>query len=212
MSESSQGIPSTKTTSTLVKMPRYTVTRRADQSLAFDPPAGSRELANALSMKYPLCENLEQQLQSALLDFINTEEDASPEYTFNPPKKRQQSLSPNVSFAPVETPTTPRSSGPTFPQDSFQSSILVWSITTGKPVEKKRNRIRYDTEKRIKVAGVRKSGACDYHRKKKTEVSTFQRPYDPLLMTKVHLQYIPHLAEKPCAASPINDTKHQQQR
>lgn len=212
MSEFSQGIPSTKTPSTPVKMPRYRVTRRADQSLAFDPPAGSRELANALSIKYPLCENLEQQLQSALLDFINKEEDESSEYTFTPPKNRQQSLSPNTSFVPVESPPSSRSSGPTLPRNGFQSSISVWSITTGKPVEKKRNRIKYDTEKRVKVAGVRKSGACDFHRKKKTEVRTFQKPCDPLLTTKVHLQSIPYFAEKSCAASSINDTKHHPQR
>jgi hypothetical protein len=167
MSEFSQGILSVSSPSKLVKMPEYRITRRADQSLAFDPPPGSRELANALSMKYPLCESLEQQLQEALLDFISRE-DASHEYTFTPSRDHQQSLS-SAFVTTAESPSL-RIPAPNIARNDFKSSLSVWSITTGKPVEKKRNRIRYNTEKRVKVAGVRKLGACEYHRKKKTEV------------------------------------------
>jgi hypothetical protein len=175
MSESSRGaLP--EHTSNSVRVPEYRVTRRTDQSLSFDPPAGSRELANALSMKYPLCNNLEQQMQSAFLDFISSEapeEHASQKYTFTSSEERRQSLPSSV--LPIESSAS-KPYSPEAAQSNFQASVSVWNIITGKPVEKKRNRVKYNAIKRSKVAKVRKFGACDFHRKKKTEVYVVYYP------------------------------------
>jgi hypothetical protein len=174
MAEFSQGLDLAKKSSEKSKiLPRYHLTRRADLSLAFDPPIGSRELANALSMKYPLCGSLEQQLQSAILDFIHTEPDESQQHTFTTPQDRRQSLSPVKDSGITDKSNTPNTVKPAHAND-FEASTSVWNAITGDPVvsvEKKRKRIKYDRVKRSKVAGVRRSGACDFHRKKKTEVN-----------------------------------------
>jgi hypothetical protein len=53
--------------------PSYIITRRIDLSLQFNPPIGSLELANALSLQYPFAASLAEQIHCALLQHINSE-------------------------------------------------------------------------------------------------------------------------------------------
>jgi hypothetical protein len=141
-------------------IPTYTITRRADFSLQFQPPVGSRELANALSIKYPFAESLRKQIDLAILDYIASEQ------PFQCPKV-------TLCDAPFENLDGQPSPLETPKRDPFQllaNSLLITPRSTGKPVEKVRKRSKYNSDKRRKVARVRKTGACAYHRKKKTEV------------------------------------------
>jgi hypothetical protein len=141
-------------------IPTYTITRRADLSLQFQPPVGSRELANALSIKYPFAESLQKQFDHAILDYI-----ASEQSIHNPPTSLCDTHLENLDGqrSSMETPIRGQSPLPT-------NSSLNTPRSTGNPVEKRRKRSKFDPDKRRKVAGVRKTGACAYHRRKKTEV------------------------------------------
>lgn len=57
----------------LQNMISYTITRVADQTLQFDPPAGSLELATALSLHFPLEPTLEAKATAALLKYVENE-------------------------------------------------------------------------------------------------------------------------------------------
>jgi hypothetical protein len=141
-------------------IPTYTITRRADLSLQFQPPVGSRELANALGIKYPFVESLQKQINYAILDYIASER---PLENPNIPPCDAPFEDLNDQPSPLEIPKPD-------PSPLLINSLLDTLRSTGKPVEKGRKRSKFDPVKRRKVAGVRKTGACAYHRKKKTEV------------------------------------------
>jgi hypothetical protein len=148
-------------------IPTYTITRRADLSLQFQPPIGSRELANALSIKYPFAESLQKQIDHAILEYIASE---------RPLRKPKIPLCDGPCENLDDQPSsmeTPKGD----PSPLLTNSVLITPRSTGKPVEKGRKRSKFDPDKRRKVAGVRKTGACAYHRKKKTEV----RSLNPLI-------------------------------
>jgi hypothetical protein len=141
-------------------IPTYTITRRADLSLQFQPPVGSRELANALSIKYPFAESLQKQIDHAILDYI-----ASEQALQNPKIPLCDRPFENLDDQPpsIETPIRE-------PSPLQKNSLLITPHSTGKSAKKGRKRSKFDPDKRRKVARVRKTGACAYHRKKKTEV------------------------------------------
>ncbi|CZR57662.1 uncharacterized protein PAC_07551 [Phialocephala subalpina] len=115
----------------------YRITRGLDLSLQFDPPIGSLELANALSYRYPMEQNLESKMRRAILDHLDTEHQPNPE------------LSPGATSA---DPTSSTSAGiRTGSMDS--NANTTWNIATGKPLEKKRKKSAYSETKRKKVAG-----------------------------------------------------------
>jgi len=144
----------------LPQPPTYKISRRSDLSFQWDPQLGTRELANALGVKYPFEESLEKQMQCAILEFIESEKQ-----TQKPQNRTSSSSSP-----PINQTTFSSASIPPKPSQSFASSMTTWNITTGKPVQRKSRRTSYDGKKRRKVAAVRRYGACDFHRKQKTEV------------------------------------------
>jgi hypothetical protein len=141
-------------------IPTYTITRRADLSLQFQPPVGSTELANALSIKYPFAESLQKQIDHAILGYIASER---PLQKLKIPFCDELCESLDDQPSSMETPK-----GDAFPL--LTNSSITTPRSTGNPVKKGRKRSKFDPEKRRKVAGVRKTGACAYHRKKKTEV------------------------------------------
>jgi len=148
----------------LPQVPSYIISRRADLSFEWEPPLGSKALANALGMKYPFEESLEKQMRRAILEFIESEErskkkDNQSRGTSNPP--------PSPSHTDSTSPVSVRPKR----SESFARSMNTWNVTTGEPVERKVRRASYDSKKRRKVAKVRQYGACDFHRKQKTEVS-----------------------------------------
>jgi hypothetical protein len=140
--------------------PTYKISRRSDLSFQWDPPLGTRELANALGVKYPFEESLEKQMQCAILEFIESEKQT---------RKRQNRTS-SSSSPPINRTNLSSASTQPKPPESFANSLTTWNITTGEPVERKSRRTSYDGKKRRKVAAVRRYGACDFHRKQKTEV------------------------------------------
>jgi hypothetical protein len=158
----------------LVNIPTYTITRRDDLSLQFDPPVGSRELANALSFKFPFLGSLQQQIQHALLEHIDSERPlGEPASQF--PRKNQQDLSREKRTVTDLLPTpSPAASNPSqvalgHPED-YSNLTTVWNITTGEPLQRKRKKTTYDDNKRRQVAEVRRHRACPFHRTKKTAV------------------------------------------
>ena len=145
-------------------IPTYTITRRKDLSLQFNPPVGSRELANALSIKYPFAESLQKQIDHAILDYI-----ASEPLTENP-----DFLLLDKSFKNLKYKASSLERHSPYPSPPLENFRPATPGSTGKHVEKRRRRSKFDPEKRRKVAGVRKIGACAYHRKKKTEVRSLK--------------------------------------
>jgi hypothetical protein len=141
-------------------IPTYTITRRADLSLQFQPPVGSRDLANALSIKYPFAESLQKQIDHAILDYIASERPLQ-----KPKIPLHDGPCENLDDQPSSMKTPKRD-----PSPLLINSVLITPRSTGRPVGKGRKRSKFDLDKRQKVAGVRKAGACAYHRKKKTEV------------------------------------------
>jgi hypothetical protein len=139
-------------------MPTFTITRRDDLSLQFHPPVGSLELANALSLKYPMQASLQKQMQCALIDHIYWERQFG---SFADPPDDSSPM-------PPKNPSTSRASFGELGDPG--NSVLAWSVTTGRPATAKRRKMTYDEDKRHKVAKVRQNGACGFHRRKKTEV------------------------------------------
>lgn len=131
----------------------YRITRGLDLSLQFNPPIGSLELANALSYRYPMVQDLESKMRRAILDHLNTENQH--------PEMRPGATSID--------PTSSISAGNrTSLMDS--NSNTSWNIVTGNPLKRKRKKSAYSDTKRKKVAGVRKRGACPSCRRRKVEV------------------------------------------
>jgi len=144
----------------------YSISRRHDLSLVFEPPVGSRALANALSLKYPFEGGLENQMKRAMLDFINSEPSiakSAPAISGKSNLMLSSEGGTDLAHPPAQSLLVAATSG-------AKSGSGVWDVKTGQPVEKKRKKSRYEEAKRRKVAEVRKKKACDYHRKKKTEV------------------------------------------
>lgn len=149
------------------QIPTYTISRRPDLSLQFDPPVGSIELANALSLSFPLEASLSDQMRCALLLYIEAES-ISPAASIHSSRQQNAEImseSTRNSFSSVIEPTTSIliPANPTTPAPSRD-------ITTGEPSQKKRKKAKYEAFKRRKVAAMRKLGACPFHRAKKTEV------------------------------------------
>jgi len=136
-----------------VRIPSYSITRRPDLSLQFNPPVGSLQLANALAFKYPLELDLESQIRRALMDYWESECNMSS----TTGKRDPDMYPPKIATA-----------------NDNERPANQWKITTRNP-ERKRKRSTFTNAKRKKVANVRKLGACDYHRKKKVEC-TCARP------------------------------------
>jgi hypothetical protein len=150
----------------LPQVPSYVISRRTDLSFEWVPPLGSRELANALGMKYPFEASLERQMQRAIHEFIISEERSRNNGPLN-----QDGTSSNPPPSPNRTNSTSSVAVPPRHSEIFAGSMNTWNVTTGEPVERKVRRASYDGKKRRKVAEVRRYGACDFHRKQKTEVS-----------------------------------------
>ncbi|KAH7369640.1 hypothetical protein BKA65DRAFT_2884 [Rhexocercosporidium sp. MPI-PUGE-AT-0058] len=148
-------------------IPCYKIARRADPSLQFDPPAGSIELANALSLRFPLEASLEDQMRRAILLFHDSDQ-------LNP-KSLQLGY---VQYSMAVPVLAESSSSPNLPDSTIASEAPSYSTTpqkiiSGKSAEPKRRKMRYDTSKRTKVAAVRKRDACPFHKAKKIECTCF---------------------------------------
>ncbi|KAE8448209.1 hypothetical protein EG329_009639 [Mollisiaceae sp. DMI_Dod_QoI] len=132
----------------------YTITRQEDLALRFNPAIGSLELANALSYKYPMEPDIEHKIRRAILDHIKDENAEASNLL-------ARSFSAGFTTMVFDSTRIP---------PTQQHLNRNWSVATGEPTKpKKKKKSKYSATKRKKVAEVRKRGACDYHRKRKTE-------------------------------------------
>ena len=143
-------------------LPSFTITRRDDGTFQFVPPHGSRELINALALTYPLEPDLENQIRRALLEFIAAE----PMQEQSPPMLAHRSTEDGHPLDPPDF----KPSQAILKQSHTSANLCEVTSHCSQPVERVRRKSRYTSPKRLKVAEVRKYGACDLHRKKKSEV------------------------------------------
>ncbi|KAH9222273.1 hypothetical protein DL95DRAFT_402247 [Leptodontidium sp. 2 PMI_412] len=153
-------------------IPTFAIIRDDDLTLHFHPPRGSVALINALAIRYPLEPDLESQMRRALLEFISIESRSGP------PSKQSPTLSPDNTDGSLNSQMSVTS-----PQRAFnplQTSSESPELANFKPRQQQSGKkSRYTHEKRLKVAEVRKHGACDYHREKKLECNClFQKMPD----------------------------------
>jgi hypothetical protein len=159
--------------------PKYSISRGEDDTLQWQPPIRSRELANALSYHYPLEQSLQEKMQHAILDFLDSENvDGKPT-----PKEVETNLKPPVAVQPPKLISIVEKAAPnitksaetaTQPLQSTQSPEMcnVWSIKTGEEVKLKGRKRGLSPTTRQRVAENR-GNACAYHKKAKTQVSWY---------------------------------------
>ena len=157
--------------------PKYSITRGEDDVLQWQPPIGSRELANALSYHYPLEQSLQEKMQCAILDFLDSEFTNG-----NPiPEEADTDIKPPVAVQPPKLIFIMDSAAPEVPKPAENATQLpqstqgpemcgVWDIKTGESVKPKGRKRALSPETRQRVAENR-GNACAFHRKAKTQVS-----------------------------------------
>lgn len=164
--------------------PQYSITRGEDDALQWEPPIGSRELANALSYHYPMENGLREKMQRAILDFLDSEI-ADGELTSKEIKADLMfhSGSEATGLIPVEDEAigklrkTSGKAAPLPPQKIQVPDMCgIWDIRTGEPVKGKGRKRALSPTRRKEVAENR-GNTCEYHQKAKTRVSQHnQRP------------------------------------
>jgi hypothetical protein len=156
--------------------PKYSITRGEDDTLQWQPPIKSRELANALSYHYPLEQSLQEKMRRAILDFLDSEIVYTPT-----PKEVKTDLKLLVAVQPPELIKITDKAAPdvtksaetaTHPSHSSQSTEMcgVWDAKTGEAVKPKGRKRGLSPTTRQRVAENR-GNACAYHQKAKTQVS-----------------------------------------
>lgn len=156
--------------------PKYSITRGEDDTLQWDPPTGSRELANALSYHYPMENGLQEKMQRAVLDFFEAEIVAG-EPSSNQSEQLNGSVNPkapdsatNTEKAATNSQKPREKSAPSSQKGHGQETRGVWDIRTGESV-KSSWRMRPLSPGRRKEVAENRGNACERHRKSKTRVS-----------------------------------------
>jgi hypothetical protein len=168
---------------------RFSITRGGDYNLQWDPPIGSRELADALSYHYPLKKTLKEKMQQALIEFCRSEK-ISPQRTdthpfsksgdsvdslirpTSPASPSQPTSEPNLKTSLITTPSntrTPIKTNKISKLSTPEFAITTWNIETGETVTEKRRRRPYDQVKR-RIVAENRGNACEGHRLSKTRV------------------------------------------
>lgn len=157
--------------------PKYSISRDEDDTLQWDPPIGSRELANALSYHYPMVNGLQEKMQSAMLDFFEAENGTSALFSH---ESKKQLDSPGNSKAPDSASHT--GDGSTESQKPPKQSVIlskkgdgqemrgIWDVRTGESV-KFSWRTRPLSPERRKATAANRGNICEHHKKSKTRVS-----------------------------------------
>jgi hypothetical protein len=157
--------------------PNYTITRGEDDTLQWEPPIRSRELANALSYRYPLEQSLQEKMQRAILDFLDSEildgklnpKEVDTDMKSPVTVQSQKSAAVTDKIGPVVAKLAEKA---TPPSQSTQGPEVfgVWDIKTGESVKPKGRKRGLSPTTRQRVAENR-GNTCAYHRKAKTQVS-----------------------------------------
>jgi hypothetical protein len=172
---------------------RFSITRGDDHNPQWDPPIGSRELADALSYHYPLKKTLQEKMQQALIEFFRSEEislQPTDTHRFSKSEDSIDSLirpmspsspsQPTASEPNSETSPGPLTIAPANTRTSIKTNkisksstpefaITTWNIETGETVTEKRRRRPYDEAKR-RIVAENRGKACEGHRLSKTRV------------------------------------------
>jgi hypothetical protein len=157
--------------------PKYSITRGEDNSFQWEPPIRSRELANALSYRYPLEQSLQEMMRRAILDFLATEgqEGRSTQKEVKPNSEPPLTVQPQKvvtatdGAAPVISKSAEKATKQ--PKNSQSPEVFeVWDIKTGESVKPKGRKRGLSPTTRQRVAENR-GNTCVYHRKAKTQVS-----------------------------------------
>jgi hypothetical protein len=159
--------------------PKYSITRGEDDALQWQPPIRSRELANALSYHYPLEGSLQEKMQRAILDFLDSESTGGkpaptePEIDLKPPVVVRPPNLISITDSAAPDVSEPAENVVQLPQITQGPEMCgVWDIKTGESVNSKGRKRGLSPETRQRVAENR-GNACAYHRKAKTQVSSY---------------------------------------
>ncbi|KAH8802417.1 hypothetical protein F5884DRAFT_471102 [Xylogone sp. PMI_703] len=190
-------------------IPSYTISFGPDHSLQFDPPQGSKELAIALSVHFPMQRTLEEKMREATLLFLQGSMDTPKHLSQSNVEKlhREQPLEevvqpPNLSNVGVAAHTDP--SQLDLPSQAGSKKRLrevpidvrlgvsslveyVWNSYTGKGVQKKTRR-RLEEREAVQVYENR-GNICDKHKAKKTKCDPTKCPGNKLF--KQHSTSVP---------------------
>jgi hypothetical protein len=174
--------------SSVFEPPEYRIFHASDHTLQWEPPAGSKDLAIALSYHFPLQKDLESKMRVAMMEFLQIEarilkepgksglgtrsrlkerESSTIEGLVAVQSKAQEMPSNHMVKETQIRPSQDTSKPSTISEPTLE--IIVWnedpeSLTTGR---KKR---RYERSEAAKVAANR-GYACEEHRKRKIKVS-----------------------------------------
>jgi hypothetical protein len=157
--------------------PKYCITRGEDDTLQWQPPVKSRELASALSYHYPLEQSLQEKMQRAILDFLDSEITNGKPIT----KDADTDIKPLEAVQLPELISIMERAAPAMPKPAKNITQLpqstqdpemcgVWDIKTGESVKPKGRKRGLSPGTRQRVAENR-GNTCAYHRKAKTQVS-----------------------------------------
>jgi hypothetical protein len=157
--------------------PQYSITRGKDHALQWEPPIGSRELANALSYHYPMENGLQEMMQRAILDFFELENPLGTQTSKEAetglgrrPSSKTLALAMRTEKGVTDAPKQQESH--ILPSQTTQGPemCVVWDVRTGEPVKRKGRSGRLSPETAKKVAENR-GNTCERHQKAKTRVS-----------------------------------------
>jgi hypothetical protein len=177
--------------SSVFEPPEYRIFYGSDHTLQWEPPAGSKDLAIALSYHFPLQKDLESKMRTATKEFLRNEARISRELRKPGPRTRSRldegedstiagrvAVEPTAQEGPsnhVEKAAQHQSQGsqPDSPKPSTTRepalAIIEWNEDTESLVTNRKKR-RYERSEAAKVAANR-GYACEEHRRRKTKVS-----------------------------------------
>jgi len=159
--------------------PKYSISRGEDDTLQWQPPVRSRELASALSYHYPLEQSLQEKMQRAILDFLDSEiTNGKPiikeaETNIKPQEAAQLPELTSIMECVVPVVPKPVKNATQLPQSNQDPEMCgVWDVKTGESVKPKGRKRGLSPTTRQRVAENR-GNTCAYHRKAKTQVSWY---------------------------------------
>jgi hypothetical protein len=152
--------------------PQYQINYGDDHTLQWTPPAGSRELAIALSYHFPLQIDLESKMQAAIQVFLQQEQQGSTSSEREQVRSScveqsaelQQLFTTPAEPSMISCPESRLAIAPTLQVVTWDSKMKEFN-----PKIKKR---RYEKDERAKVAANR-GFACERHRRQKMKVGVF---------------------------------------
>jgi hypothetical protein len=164
-----------------VDPPVYIITSGSDGVLRWHPPAGSAELALALSYHFPRPETLEDKMQAAILRYIRASKKQashkSPRASLVESQTKFKIMLPSQTQAVVIddllSQTFTASYDTNASSQPLRTSNLVWNVSTGEELLGKPKKRQYTQEEQAEITKNR-GNACDYHRRTKKKVCTVQ--------------------------------------